>query len=241
MACCVGVHAGGCGACGVALHAGVSAVGGLVPTELKMRVNSPGPELAAGAAGGLGIGAAGGALGAAAAGAGEASGEFIALNICVKLPGPLPAGAGGGGAASAAATGLSACTAGKAGGVCPATEIFSIGTGLKTFASSSDGRETAPAFAGCVVFSACSMRVNSPCCGAGAGSGTGVGSAIKGAEGVGAAAGADAVAGDGSGLRASDASRSSSARGGAAGMVPKIPVALDCEPPGGSSEWGSFG
>jgi hypothetical protein len=209
-----------------------------VPIELKIRVNSPGAELAAGPAGAVGADAAGGALGAAG-GAFDASGEFIALNICVKLPGSLVACAeAGGGTTGAGATGFSASTAGKAGGVCPAAEIFSIGTGLKTFASSSDGRETASVFAGSVVFSACSIRVNSPCCCAGAGPDAGVGVAAAAAGGAG---GAGDAAGGGSGLRARDASRSSSSREGAAGMVPKTPVALDCEPPGGSSEWGSFG
>jgi hypothetical protein len=134
-----------------------------------------------------------GALGAGWAGAlGVASGAFIARNIAVKLPGSLPpgaaagaddagakgAGAGGAEANGAGSTRRSGATAGKAGGVCPEAAIFSIGTGLKTLASSSLGRAGGAAI-GSGVLSACSMRVNSPCpdaAGGGAGAAGGVGS-----------------------------------------------------------------
>jgi len=84
-----------------------------------MRVNSPCP-CDDGAGKGTGAGA---DAGLAAGTAGFAVGEE---NISVKLPGwPAPgAGGGGGGAGAAAVTG-----------------ILSIDTGLKTLASSSDGRD----------------------------------------------------------------------------------------------------
>jgi hypothetical protein len=154
----VGVHVGGGATEGVE-DQGAGSAAGLAFIELKMRVNSPGPELVAGAAGVFG----GGALGAGAAAKGAfddgalddgdapedgdefgASGEFIARNICVKLPGsPLPAAGAGGGVGGAAGTrshGVSAGAAGKGGGVFSAEGILSIDTGLNTFANSSEGR-----------------------------------------------------------------------------------------------------
>ncbi|HZP03618.1 MAG TPA: hypothetical protein VFB43_01870 [Terracidiphilus sp.] len=180
----------------------------------------------------------GGALGVDAAGALAASGEFMARNICVKLPESLDpcAAAGGAGAGSA---GLAADTAGNAGGVFSAAEIFSIGTGLKTLASSSEGRETGSAFAGSVVFSACSIRVNSPCDG---GAGVGAGAALIAAgAGDGVADGGGAAAGGSFGTFASNANRSSSLRAGGAATVPKIPVALDWPPAAAPSLEGSEG
>jgi len=170
-----------------------SGAAGFALAELKMRVNSPGPALApevAGGAGALTLGAAG-ALGGYAPGAGAfgvaalglANGAFIDRNMAVKLPGSLPPagaaeGAGAGGAENATGSGrFSGATAGKAGGVCPEAAIFSIGTGLNTFASSSDGR-AGGALTVSGVFSACSMRVNSPGAGAtggGADGGAGAG------------------------------------------------------------------
>jgi hypothetical protein len=226
--------------------------------ELKMRVNSPGPELGAGAAGAFGGGALGG--GAAVKGAFEdgaleedcefgddgASGEFIDRNICVKLPpSPFPAaGAGAGAAAGTRSHGVSAGTAGKAGGVFSAEEILSIGTGLKTFANSWEGLANGCPPVGSGVLSACSIRVNSPCeagGGAAAGAGTGAGSAkdaagndAGAAAGEGAGAGAiggaviGAAAGGSCGFFPSKASRSSSSREGAEEGMPKMPVALDC-------------
>jgi hypothetical protein len=147
--------------------------------------------------GALKIEAAGGALGAGeldggALGAGApelakdefagcdgdpANGVFIARNIAVKLPGSLAAalGAGAGtgaGAANGAGSGrFSGATAGNGAGVWPEAAIFSIGTGLKTFASSSEGRGAL----GSGVLSAWSIRVKSPCPAAGAAAGCAVG------------------------------------------------------------------
>jgi hypothetical protein len=124
--------------------------------ELKMRVNSPGPPWGAGAA-------CAGELGGGAEGVGAgASGEFMARNICVKLPDSAAGDADAGAGAGADSTGFSADTAGNGGGVCPADEILSFGTGLKTLANSSEGLETAGRPAGSGVFNACSMRVKSP-------------------------------------------------------------------------------
>jgi type IV secretion system protein TrbL len=246
-----------------------------------------------------------GALGAACAGAlGVASGAFIARNIAVKLPGSLAPGAaaaGGAGAArgangagadetgpgakevgasGAGSTRFSGATAGNAGGVCPEAAILSIGTGLKTLASSSLGRAGGAAI-GSGVLSACSMRVNSPCpeaagggagaaagvgsrtgsapnkapgelggtgAGAGVADGNGTGSAPKmdggaGATGAGAAGavGGGATAAGSCGLIPRAASRSSSSCVGELGTLPKIPVALEGDPPPGSSDWGDWG
>ena len=130
--------------------------------ELKIRVNSPCP-----------CGGGGGAAGGAGGNAGSAGFALGDENICVKLPGWLAAG--GGGAAGAGVTG-----------------ILSIDTGLKTLASSSDGLDTGDEPTGSGVFSACSMRVKSPCpeaaeAGAGAG-GAGAGTAGAADIGVGACA-----------------------------------------------------
>jgi hypothetical protein len=98
--------------------------------------------------------------------------------------------------------------------------------------------------------SACSIRVNSPCCaGAGGvcGAGTDAGCANSGMSGAGAGVGAGVGTGVGKGadvgpadiLASAARGSSSSAEAGAEGK-PKMPVALDCEPPGGPSEWGNF-
>jgi hypothetical protein len=197
----------------------------------------------------------------------------MARNICVKLPGSLPAlaggGAGAGGTMGVGSGRFSGVTAGKAGGVCPEAAIFSIGTGVKTLASSSLGR-TAGALAGSGVLSACSMRVNSPGpAGVGAGAvgiatgsapkevgGAGTGACDAGENGTGwapsdvggAGAGETGGVGGGGGAAAagsgaflpSAASRSSSSREGVLGTVPKIPVALEADPPPGGSDWGEF-
>jgi hypothetical protein len=220
-----------------------------------------------------------GALGATLGGAGAlepasgafpANGAFIDRNIAVKLPGSLPLAPAGGGAGTGGTKGtgsrcFSGTTAGKAGGVCPEAAIFSIGTALNTFASSSDGR--GGALAGSVVLSACSMRVNSPgpelpleadagaagaegkTGAAGAACGNGTGSAEKSEDDGGAAEAAVETgaggggAGAGSGFFPSLASRSSSSREDELGTVPKIPVALEAElggdPPPDSSDWGA--
>lgn len=148
-----------------------------------MRVNSPGPALGAGAGAGTG----GGALGAGA------SGEFMARNICVKLPGsPLPEGGGAGGTKGVGSARLSGITAEKAEGVWPEAEIFSMGTGLNTLASSSEGRTAGGALGGSGSFSACNMRVNSPgpdLAGAAGGGGPADAAAAKGAGGGGGTGG----------------------------------------------------
>ena len=223
---------------------------------------------------GDGIAVAGGALKPGAAlplawGAPPDWGEWIDRNIAVKLPGSLPpalaAGGTGAGTGAGGANGTGsgrdpvrscAATAGKTGGVWPEAAIFSMGTGLNTLASSSEGRG-AGALAGSGVFKACSMRVKSPGAeeaGSGAGGGIGAGEAVCGkgtgsaenSEDTGAAAGAavgaafgvvvgaaaetgadETGAGGGSGFLPSAASRSSSSRVEELGAVPKIPVALD--------------
>jgi hypothetical protein len=208
-------------------------------------VKSPGAE--AGGAAGAGAGA--GRVGAAEGGA------LMAWNICVKLPGwPLPEEDEGGGVTTV--VGLdSAGTTGKGGGV-----ILSIGTGVKRFASSSEGR-TGGGASGSGVRRACNMRVKSPCAAAAPGVGAGAGAGVGDGAGAGAAAigrgggtgtgaggwlatgGGAAAAGAGAGGCAaclpSSASRSSSSREGSAGPVLKMPVALDGDPPGGSSDWGA--
>jgi hypothetical protein len=135
---------GTAGGAGVGVHGAGSCAAGFALAELKMRVNSPGAELGPAlapdpcgeAVGMLELGAggrlAGIALGIGAfcvgmfdpvGGAFSARGAFIARNIAVKLPGPLPpAGAEAGGIAGGAANGtgsgrFSGVTVGNAGGV----------------------------------------------------------------------------------------------------------------------------
>ena len=260
------------GGAGVLQGAG-SAAAGLVLTGLKMRVNSPCPPDAGVGAGVLGADMTGGALGAGAAGA------FSVANICVKPPGcpePDAVAAAAGGAAGAATGFHSLCaSAGAAGAV---TGILSIDTGLKTLASSSEGRDAGGVPAASGVRSACSMRVKSPCAaavggGAGAGGAIGAGAdAITSAAGVekegeanggagagvnaGPAGGAKGGAGAGvnagcaggaagadvtevsSGFFVNCANRSSSSFDGGVGAIPNMPVALDGDPPEGSSDWG---
>lgn len=100
----------------------------------------------------------------------------------MKLPGWLDPDAAGGAAGAATvfhALGASGCAAGAAEG------ILSIGTGLKTFASSSEGRDTGGAPAASGVRSACSIRVKSPCA-----------LAVGGGAGFGLGGGADAITSD---------------------------------------------
>ena len=146
---------------------------------------------------------------------------------------------------------------------------MSIGTGLNTFASSSEGREAGGAPNASGVRSACSMRVKSPCAaavgGGAGGAGAGVGAeAITSAAGVenmgdaggakGAAIGAGAAGGGGvkaggggavaggeAGLPVRAASRSSSSRGGGVETAPKIPVALEEPAPADSFGEGGCG
>lgn len=223
-----GTENGGAGADGAGgFQAGGSAAG-LGLEELKMRVNSPGAEAEGGA----------GAGGAAEAGA------LMDWNICVKLPGWLLPEEDGG---VTTVVGLDS-TGGSMEGD---GEIFSLGTGVKRLANSSEGR-TGGGASGSGVRRACSMRVKSPCAaaapggGAGAGTGSGAGAgaaaagggAAKGARGW-AAAGDGAAAG-GAACLPSSASRSSSSREGGVGTELKMPVALDGDPPGGSSDWGAW-
>ena len=140
-----------------ALHAGSDAA--LALDELKIRVDSPEPCDT------------GGALGDGADGAGPPGFSFRALNICVKLPG-WPAAC----PAACAADGPEISLPSFSGSPAPdADGIFSIEIGLKTLASSSEGRETGAPPAASGVRSACSIRVKSPCAAAadGAGGGTG--------------------------------------------------------------------
>jgi hypothetical protein len=196
-------------------------------------------------------------------GAGAAGGAGAAAGTNGAGADEVGAGANGAGASGAASTRFSGATAGNAGGVWPEAAIFSIGTGLNTLASSSLGRAGGAAI-GSGVLSACSMRVNSPCgAGAAGGAGTRTGSApieVGGAgcadgNGTGSApkmeGGAEACAGGGCGGGAAAAgscgffpkaaSISSSSCVGELGTLPKIPVALDGDPPPGSSDWGDLG
>jgi hypothetical protein len=269
------------------LHGAGSAAAGLVLTGLKMRVNSPCPPDAGVGAGvgagadanvdtGVDTGVGAGVLGADMTGGaltGGAAGAFSVANICVKPPGcpePDAVAAAAGGAAGAATGFHSLCaSAGAAGAV---TGILSIDTGLKTLASSSEGRDAGGVPAASGVRSACSMRVKSPCAaavggGAGAGGAIGAGAdAITSAAGVekeglagaanGGAGGAKGGAGAGvnagcaggaagadvtevsSGFFVNCANRSSSSLDGGVGAIPNMPVALDGDPPEGSSDWG---
>jgi hypothetical protein len=179
------------------------------------------------------------ATGEAAGGAGviagaEASEAFKERNICVKLP--------------AAAGALPARSGAFVGSTAPPDDaslarLLSMETGLNCFASSWDGREN-----GCIspfdsgVFSACSIRVNSPGL-AGAGGGVSAaavvgvlgatcpGAACTGAAGGGTGEGGGAVgaAAGGAGCPKRDTSKSSSSR---AGTVEKISVALEGGPEG---------
>ncbi|HEV2325751.1 MAG TPA: hypothetical protein VGS10_17505 [Terracidiphilus sp.] len=209
---------------------GPELIGAPAPGVENIRVNSPGADCdATCGAGGAGAGETG-----VLAGASLGAFAFIELNIRVKAPGPalsvfpapLPA--------------MGTPTVGSMFG-------FSMATGLKTRATSSVFPEggaalfAAPASVPGVV-SACSMRVKSPGprevsgCAGGAATGSFAGSDATGPHACGgawAAAGGGGAAGSFSGAffccapcPSSDASKSSSARGGAA-TCPKIPVALD--------------
>ena len=251
------------------LHGAGCAAAGLLLSELKIRVNSLGPAAAGADTGALGVDIIGGALGAGAAGGGAADtgGAFRVANICVKLPGcPEPDAAGG---AAGAATGFHSLCA-SADGAGAAEGILSIDTGVKTFASSSEGRDAGGVPAASGVRSACSMRVKSPCAAAvGGGAGVGGGAdAITSAAGVekaglagvanggaggakgGAATGVNAGCAGGaagalvtevsSGFLVNCANRSSSSFDGGVGAIPNMPVALDGDPPEGSSDWGDW-
>lgn len=162
-----GIADAGAAAAVGALHTGSDAALGL--DELKIRVDSPEP-CDTGAAGALGDGADGAGF------------SFRALNICVKLPG-WPAACAGAVACPAAGpdTSLPSLSGSPA---ADADGIFSIEIGLKTLASSSEGRETGAPPAASGVRSACSIRVKSPCAAAADGAGEG----IDGADGAGACA-----------------------------------------------------
>lgn len=149
-----GIADAGAAAAVGALHTGSGAALGL--DELKIRVDSPEPCDTGGTA---------------ADGADGAGFSFRALNICVKLPG-WPAACAGPAACAADSPEISLPSF-SGSPAADADGIFSIEIGLKTLASSSEGRETGAPPAASGVRSACSIRVKSPCAAAGDGAGGG--------------------------------------------------------------------